>query len=392
MNVRFPVMPAALLLVVLGAAEARSQSYVSPKPAGAAPKAEIALPDACKLMPQADLEALFPGRPIAGKPPMLSAISKGPQYPQGCMYVVRLPSPTSKRDVPHYASITIVQWGDGTQGIKGSAATFENMRSIRENLAADPKNNRAERLRGIGEEAFAEISPSKIAVNVRVADLIFVVSLDIYNPQSQPNAAALARQAAKRWSDGRMVEAATPIEANFSVDIPEDTRVSIVAPADQWPDACALLSPEDVRLVFGDMIIEQPRKTMGQITHESRIDRVEDLPKPIGCFYETYRTDLVGGERKVVVHDVQIRITNMAATPEQSQKSYRIARDVGGAKTEIPGLGDEAAISIVNEIYIRKGLLTLAVRVGGGDRDMALHNDAARRVNEIAQLVVAKLP
>jgi hypothetical protein len=189
-----------------------------------------------------------------------------------------------------------------------------------------------------------------------------------------------------------MVEGATSIAANSSVDIPADTRVSSVAPADQWPDACALLAPEDVRAVFGDMKIEPPRKTMGQIKRESRIDRVEDLPKPIRCLYQTSRADLVNGERRFVTHDVNLNVSNVAATPGLSKKFYEVARKVGDAKTEIAGLGDEASISVMNAIYIRKGLLTVEIRVGGGDRDRAVHDDAARRVNELAKMVAAKLP
>jgi hypothetical protein len=65
---------------------------------------------------------------------------------------------------------------------------------------------------------------------------------------------------------------------------------------------------------------------------------------------------------------------------------------VGGADTPIPGLGDEASIDIMNNIYVRKGVLTITVRVSGGGRDQTLHADARRRVNEIARLVAAKLP
>ncbi len=36
--------------------------------------------------------------------------------------------------------------------------------------------------------------------------------------------------------------------------------------------------------------------------------------------------------------------------------------------------------------------LNVAVRVGGGERDQALHDDAKRRVLEIAKLIAAKLP
>jgi hypothetical protein len=189
-----------------------------------------------------------------------------------------------------------------------------------------------------------------------------------------------------------MIEAATPIAANSSVDVPEDKRVSAVAPPSQWPDACALLTPEDVRAVFGDMKIDAQRATMGQIKYESRIDRLEDLPHPIRCLYPTSRTDLVNGERRVVVHDVNLNVSNVAATPELSKKFYDIARKVGDAKTDVPGIGDEASISIMNAIYIRKGLMTIEVRVSGGDRDRAIHDDATRRVNEIAKRVAARLP
>jgi hypothetical protein len=53
-----------------------------------------------------------------------------------------------------------------------------------------------------------------------------------------------------------------------------------------------LLAPEDVRAIFGDMKIDPARKTMGQLKHESRVDRVEQLPKPIRCVYPTSRTDM----------------------------------------------------------------------------------------------------
>jgi len=382
------------LVAVLGAAEVQAQSIVTSKPDAPAAQANSKLPDACKLLTQADLEVLFPGRPITSKGPTLSPIYKGPQYAESCMYMIKLPSPTSKSEIAKFASVTIITWGGETDGRNGSAATFASIRSTREKLAADPKLNlRLEPVPDIGEEAFLDVSSSTIAVRVRKADLIYVVSLDVYSPQSQPNAVALAAQVAKRWKAGvGMVEGATSIAANSSIDIPADTRVSSVAPADQWPDACALLAPEDVRAVFSDMKIEPPRKTMGQIKRESRIDRVEDLPKPIRCLYQTSRADLVNGERRFVTHDVNLNVSNVAATPELSKKFYEVARKVGDAKTEIAGLGDEASINVMNAIYIRKGLLTVEVRVGGGDRDRAVHDDAARRVNELAKMVAAKLP
>jgi hypothetical protein len=137
------------------------------------------------------------------------------------------------------------------------------------------------------------------------------------------------------------------------------------------------------------MKIEPPHKTMAKITHMSRIDRVEDLPRPIGCLYQTSRADLVNGERRFVTHAVSLTVSNVAATPELSKRFYKAAR----SKTEIAGLGDEASVDDVgNNLFIRKGLLTVTIHVGGGDRDRALHDDATRRVNELAKLVAEKLP
>jgi hypothetical protein len=382
-----------LVSVGFGGVRANAQN-MPPSPDTPASQPGPNLPDACKLLPQADIEALFPGRPVTSKGPTLSPLYKGPQYAESCMYLVKVPSPTSKLEIAKFATITIVQWGGETDGPHGSASTFATIRSTREKVVSNPTLNlHIEQVPNLGDEALMETSSSTVTVRVRKADLIYVVSLDIYSPQSQPNVLALATQVAKRWKAGTgMVEAATPIAATGSVDIPEDTRTSSVAPADQWPDACALLTPDDVHAIFSDMKIAPPQKTMGKITHMSRLDRTEELPKPIRCFYQTSRTDLINGERRFVTNDVTLIVENVAATPELSKTYYEAARKVGDAKTEIDGLGDEACINIMNEIHIRKGLLTIEVRVGGGDRDRTLHDDATRRVNEVAKLVSKRLP
>jgi hypothetical protein len=100
----------------------------------------------------------------------------------------------------------------------------------------------------------------------------------------------------------------------------------------------------------------------------------------------------VKGEKRFVVHDATLIVTSMAANDELSKKYYQVARKVGDATTDVSGLGDEASISIMNAIYIRKGRLVVEVRVSGGDRDRDLHDDATRRVNSLAKLVSAKLP
>jgi hypothetical protein len=333
---------------------------------------------------------LFPGRPIINKGPTLSPLYKGPQYNERCMYIVKLPSPTSPSELSKFVTITVVQWGDNTSGIRGAAATFASIRSTRGKITSI--QHHIEDVPNIADEAFTDSSDSQVTVEVRKGDLIYALNLDTYSPQSMPNALALATQAAKRWEEVTgMVEAATPVFKNTSVDIPDDTRESSVAPADQWPDACALLTPDDVRAVFSDMKIESPQRTMGQIKHQSRVDRVEPLPKPIRCFYQTSRPQTVNGERTFVTHDVTLIVANVAATVELSKKYYEAARKVLDASTEVDGLGDEASFSASNVIYIRKGLLTIQVRVGGGDRDRAVRDDATRRVNAIAKLVARKL-
>jgi hypothetical protein len=68
MNLRFLVrLVIATALIAATDGQARN----------AAPQASPSLPDACKLMPQSDLEALFPGMPIDNKGPTLSPIFQG---------------------------------------------------------------------------------------------------------------------------------------------------------------------------------------------------------------------------------------------------------------------------------------------------------------------------
>jgi hypothetical protein len=393
MSIRFFVAHSILALSVLGATAARAQT-VTPNPPGAAPATAPGLPDACKLMPQSDLETLFPGRDVTNKGHILSPIYQGPQYVGGCQYVVKLPSPTSKLEVSKFAMLTIISWGAQSKSQADVVRTFASIRDTREKVLADPKLNRRhlEPLSGVGDEAFLETSDYDVAIRARKDDLIFFLTLDKYSEQTQPNVVALAAQVAKRWRAGAMVEADGAIASNNGVDIPADTRVSRTASADQWPDACALLQPEDVRSVFGDMKVDPPRKTMGQLRYDSRIDRVEDLPKPIRCDYLASKTNLVNGQREVTTNSIEMSVQNVATNVDSSKSYYAVALKVGGADTPVVGLGDEASMDIMNRIYIRKGVLMIAVRVGGGERDQALHDDARRRALEIAKLVAAKLP
>ena len=380
------------LAMGLGAAPADAQDSAIVKPNPPAAQSSVGAPDACKLLTQADLQALFPGRPVDSKGPTLSPIFKGPQYNESCTYTVKVPNPQSKSELTKFATINVILWGGETDGPRGSAATFANIRSTREKVSADPKiNHKIDAIPGLGDEAFLETSQFTITARVRKADLIYVVNLDTYSPQTEPNVIALATQVSKRWKPGTgMVDADAAVAANNSVDIPEDKRQSSAAPADQWPDACALLAPDDIRAVFSDMKIDPPRKTMGQLKSESRIDHVEELPKPMRCVYPTSRTDLVKGEKRFVNHDASLIISNMAANEDLSKRYYQIARKSDGA-ADVPGVGDEASIDIMNTIVIRKGRLVVQLRVAGGDRDRDIHDDATRRVNELAKRVAAKM-
>src|SRR5262245_37901771 len=173
MSIRFFVAHAIFALSFLEATAAWGQT-VAPNPSASAPPTASALPDACKLMPQADLEALFPARPVSNKGRTLSPIYKGPQYVESCQYVVKLPSPTSKLEVSKFASLTIIRWGTQSKSQDDVVQTFNTMRDTREKVSADPKLNRhIEPLAGVGDEAFQEISDYDVAIRARKDDLIF---------------------------------------------------------------------------------------------------------------------------------------------------------------------------------------------------------------------------
>ena len=384
------VLVTPLLLALAGPALAQTATTAAP---AADPAAPGKAPDACRLLPQADLEALFPGRPITAKGPTLSPISRGPQYAESCMYSVKLPSPTSKLDHARFASVTVIRWDGIARGRETPAEAFAAIKASREKLAGDAKVTlKLEPVSGVGDEAFQETSSSSVVIRARKDDLIYAVSLDLYSEQTAPNALALAKQAAARWQGGAgMVDAPQQVAANSAVTVPADTRPSSVAPVDQWPDACALLTPEEVKASFPGMTISEPRKLMGKITHESRENRQEALPNPIGCQFDAKRTVEKDGKRLIELNQVQVSVRNVAATEELSKRWFQSAIKVSEAKTPVAGLGDEAALDIMNRIHIRKGLTTVEVRVSGGERDQALHDQAKARVGELAKIVAARL-
>jgi hypothetical protein len=187
-----------------------------------------------------------------------------------------------------------------------------------------------------------------------------------------------------------MVEAATPIAANSTVDVPPDKRELAQASPDKWPDACALLTPDDVRSVFNDMTVGKQERTMGQLKIESRVDRVESLPHPIRCGYTAHKATTVNGQRQTIANTIAVNVWDVATTIDFAKKYYQFA--VADADKLVPGVGDEASIDKMNRIYIRKDVLTISVDVGGSYRERVLYDDARRRANELVKLVAAKLP
>jgi hypothetical protein len=121
---RFLVVRSVAAAAVLGVAQAQNAT-------------SSGLPDACKLMQQSDLEALFPGMPVESKGPTL--LFKGLQYNSSCTYSVKPPSPTSKLDRTQFISVTVVSCDVCDLKNKTSATeVFANLRDTREKVARDP--------------------------------------------------------------------------------------------------------------------------------------------------------------------------------------------------------------------------------------------------------------
>ena len=354
-------------------------------------------PDACELMPQADLEARFPGMEVGSKQPNLSPLFEGlPQYNQSCMYSVKLPSATSKMFFTHILSVVVI--GCDLCNTKSptsntAAETLAGMRDTEERMAANPSAHRTvTSLAGVGDDAFEVTSDSGYKIYARKDDLVFALALDKYSEQTQANAVALATQVARRWRGGvGMVQADTPIAVNKGVEQPPDRRVVVTAAADKWPDACALLTHADVRAVFGDMTINgQPHRTMGQLKFQSRIDRVETLPHPISCSYTAEKPAMVNGRRQPIAYIINVHIEDVSTTADYAKKRYEFLYRNDAPR---PGLGDEAGFAKTNEmINIRKGTLTLWVQVTDDDRDQARHADTLVRQEKLAKLVAARMP
>jgi len=382
-----PVLTIAAFLLCTIHAHAQN----GPAPAGSGK------PDACKLVTRSDLEALFPGMEVGSKQPNLSPLFEGlPQYNQSCLYRVKLPSATSKMFIADIISVVVIGCdlcNTGSPTNNNAAKILAETRHTEEKVAANPSFHwKVTSLPGVGDDAFEVTSVPEYKIYARKDDLVYAVKLAKYSEQTQANAVALATQVARRWRGGvGMVQAGTPIAANRGVQQPPDTRVLVTAAADKWPDACALLTRADVSAVFGDMTVNgQPHRTMGKLVFHSRINRVETLPHPISCSYTAEKPAIVNGRRQPIAYLINVHIEDVSTTADYAKKRYEL---LYRNDTPLPGLGDEASFDKTNEmVNIRKGALTLWVRVTDDDRDQARHADTLERQEKLAKLVAARMP
>lgn len=363
-----------------------------------APAANAGLPDACKLMTQADVAALFKGMPVKNFSKQLSPVYRGPQFVSICGYSVKLPAAR----LPKFASLVISQCG-----VCDKSRTPGSLKGAPDGEAA-VAGNQVKILSHVGDEAFEVFSTTlnEFKLYVRKDDLTFILTLDKASEKSESHAVALATQAAKRWRGGvGVVEAATPIDTKAVVEAvpytPPPPRAAAPAAAtagtsppaslatrpqtsvsqDKWPDPCKLLTLADIRAVFGDMTIDPQQKAVP-------IQMPDNIPAPLPCDYTAHKNVTVNGKRSFVLNSVRLTVFDMATTVELAKKYYRLSH----GDTPLPGLGEEASIDAMNHIYIRKGVLNVELRIGGDARDRALFEDARTRLNALAKRVAANLP
>lgn len=362
------------------------RSTLAALPAALTTEAGAKLPDACALMPQSDLEALFPGQSIKKDEPGLSALSKGPQFVENCSYRVRVPNPRTTGDQTKFAWFFIIDNGAGPRD-------FADRFKSRSETAATRKA-RVQKVEGIGDEAFQDVSDRETTVYVRKGALFFDVQLESYSVQTLPNALALARQAASRWSDAAgMGPGDGNIAKNEKVEIPPDTRESMQAPAERWPDACAMLTKEDVQAVYQGLDIDGPDKRMAMLTTETREQKSVPLPHPIGCAYTATETKDVSGGRDINTTSIRLNIADVAARPEYAQRMYKVVR----GDADLPGLGlaEQASIKASSgEVAMLKVPLTLTLRASSykGSRDQAQRDKDVELLKALAARVAARLP
>lgn len=341
-------------------------------------------PDACGLVTQADLEALFPGRAVQKTDQHMSPLNPGPQYVQGCTHTVRLPDPRSSGDITSYVQVVVID-------ADADAGDFDAQLQLRSGMT-HIGNATIERVDGIGDQAFRELSDREVSAHVRKGRVLYLVKLDRYSEQSLPNLTALARQAASRWSDGGGMQAGDGVlAANAEVEVPPDTRQSRQAPAGEWPDACKLLVRADVEEVYPGAKIKGPDAMRASLTHTSRAETTTPLPHPIACTFNVFESADAGGKRESDTTIVSLTIVDMASTPEFAQRMFKSS----GGDATVAGLADEARLDTpARTLVMRKGRLVVRLRAGsaGGGRDQTAHERDLERLRILAPEVAARLP
>jgi len=98
---------------------------------------------------------------------------------------------------------------------------------------------------------------------------------------------------------------------------------------------------------------------------------------------------MVNGRSEPIAHIISVFIEDVPTTADYAKKRYH---NLFGRNPLLPGLGDEASFDNANEtINIRKGVVTLRVKVTDDDRDQVRHTDTLSRQDKIAKLVAARM-
>ena len=171
----------------------------------------------------------------------------------------------------------------------------------------------------------------------------------------------------------------------------------------QWPRTCSLLTFEDVQKVYPDRIV-RPDNEFPEIDAIWPKYGVSSIGFGFGkerqeyCHYLIAAPEDLTGQRIPQVQIASVTIAHMVDSPEVARKYYDYFGPARDAYTDIAGVGDEARLTSSGLLYVRKGLVTISVRVSdsvqvvevipeGGDPA-----ERRRRTIELAKLVVGRMP
>jgi len=309
--------------------------------------------DACKLMLQADLEALFPGQtgpPTRGQT-LSGNLTKVLSYVEGCQYVVKLPSPTSKMEQKQVCDAHHHQMGARNPSPPADVVqTFASIRDTREEEGLGgseaqqahraPWPTSATRpFKIFSEYEHHHSRPAKGRPDLRSG------LGQVFTAKARPNAVALASQVAKRWPRRprwSKAEGAHCVEQP-AVDIPGPTR-GCVADSIGGPVAGRLrIAPAGrcVRAVFGDMKVDSAAQDHGGSSNMSPASTAsKDLPET-DPLWTIWRARAASSTASAKSHDQQYRDERPETSPPRWDSSkklpWSVALKVGGADTPVVG-------------------------------------------------------